>query len=177
MKTIAVFGSSSVNPGTPEYTDAYDVGRALGQAGFAVMTGGYGGIMEATSKGASEAGGRVIGISSAPIERLRQTGVNAWVEEVVSYNTLSERLMHLVLHADGYVVMPGGVGTFVELLLAWELVRVKELPMRPLICFGTYWGDMLEPLRQKPYVAAKYWDVLLTTDSPDTLIDILRAKA
>lgn len=170
MPVIAVFGSGIVRPQTPEYQLAYEVGKHLAEAGFSVMTGGYQGIMEGVSRGASEAGGGVIGVTAHPIEMLRRVRPNKWVNHVIPYNTLRERLLHLILNADGYVVMPGGVGTFAELMLVWDLLRVQEVPPRPLVCVGPYWETMLAPLRESIYVTAINWEYLSFVVTPEAVV-------
>jgi uncharacterized protein (TIGR00730 family) len=156
MKTIAVFGSSLPKPGEPDYSSAEAMGRALGQAGYTVMTGGYMGVMEAASRGACEAGGHVIGVTCAQIESFRPSRANAWVKEEIKYPTLDGRLKHLITRADGWVVMPGGVGTFNELLMAWALMRVREVSVRPLVCFGKFWSAVLSEFMTYDYVPAEH---------------------
>ncbi|MFW5772774.1 MAG: LOG family protein [Phototrophicaceae bacterium] len=173
MKTVAVYGSAVVRPGEPEYQDAYEIGRALAQAGYAIMTGGYGGIMGAASQGAAEAGGHVIGVTSRAIELLRDDQANAWVSEEIKYDTLRDRLLHLVLHADACVVMPGGLGTLNELALSWELGRVGDLPLRPLVCYGDFWRQMLEPLRGTRYMAPYAWEMVSFADHPGDVVALV----
>lgn len=173
-RIIAVYGSSSVAPDSDDYAQAYAVGGALAEAGFVVATGGYQGVMEAASKGAADAGGHVIGVTSAPIARLRGAGANGWVKQEIPFETLRERLLHLVIESDGYVVMPGGIGTLNELILAWELMRVSELPVRPLVCYGPFWEAVLAPLRASAYVRPAYWDLLRFAHTPDDVIARLR---
>jgi len=174
VKTIAVYGSSMVQPGEADYIAAYDVGAALALADFAVMTGGYGGIMEAASRGAAEAGGHVIGVTTDVIEALRQRGANQWVRDEIRHATLRERLMHLVLNADGYVVMPGGLGTLHELVTVWELMRTRDIPTAPVICYGDYWTETLQTLRESPYIRPDSWDMLNIAHSPDAVVDLLK---
>jgi len=173
LKTVAVYGSAVVRPGEPEYQDAYEIGRALAQAGYAIMTGGYGGIMGAASQGAAEAGGHVIGVTSRAIELLRDDQANAWVSEEIKYDTLRDRLLHLVLHADACVVMPGGLGTLNELALSWELGRVGDLPLRPLVCYGDFWRQMLEPLRGTRYMAPYAWEMVSFADQPSDVVALV----
>lgn len=170
VKTIAIYGSSSIQPDSPDYEAAYQVGQALARAGLAIVTGGYMGVMEAASKGASEVGGHVIGVTSAPLEKLRRAGANRWVVQNIPYDTLRDRLLHLILRSDGYVVMPGGIGTMNELILAWELMRVQEIPIRPLVCYGTFWEMMFAPMRSTTYVRAEYWDMLRFAHTPDEVV-------
>ncbi len=110
-RVISVFGSSAPIPGSQPYEIAREVGRLLAQAGFTVATGGYAGTMTAVSRGASEAGGHVIGVGSSRIETFRGMGVNSWVKEVVMFDNLTDRLLHLVTHNDGMIALPGGIGT------------------------------------------------------------------
>jgi uncharacterized protein (TIGR00730 family) len=176
MKTVAVYGSSMAQPDAAAYIAAYEVGKALGEAGYDVMTGGYNGVMEAASKGAAEAGGHVIGVTTARIEEFRGEGhrANRWVVDEIRHPTLRERLMHLILEADAYVVMPGGLGTLNELVTVWELMRVGDIPPRPIVVYGDHWRAMLETLHETPYVATSSWRFLAFADTPQGVIDHLR---
>lgn len=176
MKTIAVYGSAMVKPGHADYVSAYEVGKALGAAGFAVMTGGYAGVMGAASKGAAEAGGHVIGVTTKAIEELRgpEIQANEWLVENVRYDTLHDRLMHLVRDADGYVIMPGGLGTLTELAMVWELMRVRDIPSRPIICYGAYWRNMLANLHASPYVRQTDWALFTFVTSPQDVVEALQ---
>lgn len=176
MKVVAVYGSSATRPGDTHYDEAVAVGAALAQAGFAVMTGGYAGIMEAASRGASEAGGHVIGVTTDVIERLRGGNLtpNQWVVDEIRHPTLRERLMHLILNADAYVIMPGGLGTLNELVSVWELMRVGDIPTRPIVCYGDYWRTMLASLQTSPYIAAEMWAMLVFVTNPAEMIAKLR---
>ena len=175
MKTIAVYGSSIIQPHEQNYKDAYKVGQALAKAGFAVVSGGYGGIMEAASHGAAEAGGHVIGVTSGAVEAHRGKGTkgNQWVKEEIHYETMRERMMHLVNEPDGYVIMSGGLGTLNELAAAWEFIRIGELPRRPIICYGDYWNELLDALRRMPYMKPSAWEILQYANTAQEIIDIL----
>src|SRR6202166_5330310 len=98
-KVITVFGSSRPEEGHADYAEAVDLGRALAAAGFAVCTGGYGGVMEGVSRGASESGGRVLAVTSS----FFQSHPNRWVDEETCMATWQERLFELVRLGDGYV--------------------------------------------------------------------------
>src|SRR5690349_5396400 len=102
MKTVAVYGSARTANNDPVYAATQAVGRALAEAGFTVMTGGYDGIMAAASQGAAEAGGHVIGITVRALEMIGERVVNRWVKEEIKYDTMTERLVHLTRHADAY---------------------------------------------------------------------------
>lgn len=179
MAVIAVYGSSSVQAGDRAYDDSYQVGAALAKAGYAVMTGGYAGVMEAASQGASEAGGHVIGVTTEAIETFRGGNLraNRWVVDEVRHPTLRERLMHLILNADGYVIMPGGLGTLNELISVWELMRVGDIPVRRIICYGQYWREALAGLINSPYIDDASWAMLNFVTTPEEMIEILRLTA
>lgn len=169
-KVVAVFGSSRVTQESPEGLLAYATGAALAQAGYAVISGGYEGIMEAVSRGAAQAGGHVIGVGSVAIERMRGVQTNPWVSEMVPFESLHDRMMYLVLKSDAYIVLPGGLGTLAELAVAWELVRVGDVPPRPLLCIGDYWADVLGKMRGSPYMVAEDWSPLeVVADLPQAI--------
>ena len=152
QKVISVFGSSQPQPGSADYEAARTVGRLLAQAGFAVQTGGYVGIMAAASQGAHEAEGHVIGITSAQIEQFRPTPANQWVKEEIKKETLRERLLYLVDHCDGAIVMPGGIGTLSEMSLIWSFVQVDEISPRPIVLVGGLWQRILAAFKNEVYI-------------------------
>lgn len=178
MKVVAVYGSAMVQSHEADYIASYEVGKVLAQAGYGVMTGGYAGVMGAASQGAAEAGGYVIGVTTSAFDTGEGDGVmpNQWLADEIRHPTLRERLLHLVLEADAYVVMPGGMGTMHELITVWELMRVGEIPVRPLICYGHYWDKMLEPMLQSPYIRKQAWDLLLIAHQPEDVVTLLQAE-
>ncbi len=145
---VAVFGSSAPRPGEPAYDEAYRLGRALARAGHTVLNGGYIGTMEAVSRGAAEAGGRVIGVTCAEIERWRPVGPNPWLQEEWRTTTLLERLQRLLQAADAAVVLPGGVGTWTEMFLWWNHVLIGALPPKPLLLYGAAWRAVWAAIRE-----------------------------
>lgn len=163
---ISVFGSSQPLPGSPAYEDAVAVGRLLAEADFAVATGGYGGTMAGVSQGASEAGGHVIGVASEQIERFRNAGVNQYVKEVIKFETLSDRLLHLVKYNDGVIVLPGGIGTLSEMALVWSLVQVGEVEKRPIALLGDIWSDTVRAFVRPEYVTEAHLAKLHFAKSP-----------
>jgi len=142
---IAVFGSSTAAQGDAAWTLGYDLGRELARAGADVMTGGYGGVMAACSRGAHEEGGQVIGVT---VELFEARGpVNRWVTERVHTPDLYERLKVIVSRADGFITAPGSIGTLTELFLTWTLLSVRGRPMAPLVLLGDHWHDYLDAHR------------------------------
>lgn len=136
---ITVFGSSKPRPGEPDYLQAMRLGELIARAGHTVLTGGYIGTMEAVSRGAAEAGGHVIGVTCAQIERWRNTGANPWVKEERRFETLNERLDELINACDAAIALPGGPGTLTEITLFWNLLVIEALPPRPLVLVGKDW--------------------------------------
>jgi len=136
MQTIVtVFGSSRPAPGSAAYETARRLGELLAQAGFTVATGGYGGTMEGVSRGAREAGGKTIGVTAEVFKSV----ANVWVEDEIRVGTWQERLLKLVELGAGYVVLPGGTGTLVELSVVWEWINKGFLRVKPLVILGDFW--------------------------------------
>lgn len=170
MKIISVFGSSSPRPGSVVYEQARTVGRLLAEAGCTVATGGYGGTMMAVSQGAAEAGGHVIGIASSRIETYRGAGVNPYVNEVIKYDSLTDRLLHLVRHNQGMIALPGGIGTISEVTLAWSFLQVNEIEPRPFALMGALWRQTIDVFYDTAYIAEKDMHLLYFTDTPETAV-------
>ncbi len=174
-RIISVFGSSAPQPGSADYEAARAVGRLLAAAGFVVQTGAYSGVMSAASQGANEAGGHVIGITSAQIEQFRPTPPNPWVLEEIKYQTLQERQAHVVIHCDGAVVMPGGIGTLAELAMLWSLVQVGEISPRPIVTVGGLWQRTLAAFIDSAYVQPAHQQLLVMARTPDEAVEKIAA--
>ncbi|MFI5371907.1 MAG: LOG family protein, partial [Candidatus Eisenbacteria bacterium] len=161
---IAVYGSSTVAEGTPAWRLAHDLGAELARAGATVITGGYGGIMAACSRGANEAGGHVIGVT---VELFEKRGpVNPWVIERVHTSDLYERLRYIVQTADGFVAVPGSIGTLNEILLTWTLMSAGGRARAPLVLLGGPWRGWLEAHRHPELVVPHLFDHLAVADTP-----------
>ncbi len=169
---IAVFGSSTVRPGDAAYELAHALGREIGRAGADVMTGGYHGTMEACSRGAHEAGGHVVGVT---VELFEKRGpVNAFVKERVHTPDLYERLRHLLDRANGFVVLPGSIGTLTELFLTWTLVSVGGRRREPIVLLGEHWTGFVQALRHPDMVVPHLFEfVEVTTDPADAVRRVL----
>ena len=152
-RIITVFGSSRPEDGHTDYAEALELGRALAVAGFAVCTGGYGGVMEAVSRGARESGGRVLAVTS----NFFRPRVNRWVEEETCMATWQERLFELVRLGDGYVACKGGTGTLVELAVVWEMLNKKAMEHRPFVVLGDFWQPILDRVREVERGHASKW--------------------
>ena|SRR5687767_9250685 len=170
---IAVYGSARPLSGDPMYEESVQVGKALAAAGYTVMTGGYDGVMAGISQGAHEAGGHVIGVTVRQLELIGERIVNRWVKEEIKYETLRERLYHLAFHPDGYVVMPGGVGTVQEVTEVWQMMRMRAVPLRPFVLYGAFWQPLLDMFVNSPYVSASEMTMVQQANTPQEMMHIL----
>src|SRR6266853_2171224 len=152
-KVITVFGSSRPEEGHADYAEAVELGKALAEAGFAVCTGGYGGVMEGVSRRAREAGGRVLAVTSS----FFKPRANRWVDEEITMATWQERLFELVRLGDGYVACKGGTGTLVELAVVWEMLNKKAMEQRPFVVLGDFWQPILDRVREVERGHASRW--------------------
>ncbi|MBC7273908.1 MAG: TIGR00730 family Rossman fold protein [Streptomyces sp.] len=142
---ISVFGSARTPVDSPEYEAGVRLGRGLVDAGFAVITGGGPGAMEAANKGALEAGGVSVGLG---IELPFEQGLNPYVDIGLNFRYFFVRKMMFVKYAQGFVVLPGGLGTLDELFEALTLVQTQKVTQFPIVLFGTdYWGGLVDWLR------------------------------
>lgn len=143
-KIITIFGSSKPAEGEPEYEFARRLGYELGKAGFTICNGGYGGIMEASARGAKEAGAKTIGITV----KIFRGNANRWIDEEIKANDLFERLKILIEKGNGYIVLKGGTGTLVELSLVWEMMNKGMMESKPFIVVD-FWKPIVEIISEQ----------------------------
>ncbi len=142
---VSVFGSARTKPGSPYYALAEEVGGRLVKAGYAVITGGGPGAMEAANKGAAAAGGASVGLG---IELPFEQGLNHYVNLGVNFRYFFARKTMFVKYAEGFIVLPGGFGTLDELFEAVTLVQTQKVTSFPIVLMGTdYWGGLLDWLK------------------------------
>lgn len=144
-KTISIFGSAQPVEGDEEYRQAYEAAAALASAGYAVATGGYGGIMEAASKGASEQGGKVYGVTVSTFSRKP----NNYVTDIIACASLFERIENLISIADGFLILRGGTGTMLELAAVWEFSNKSLITRKPVVCCGEFWKPVIEHMEKQ----------------------------
>ena len=138
---VAVFGSYDRSAADEAYALARRVGRRLAEWGYAVANGGYGGTMEASARGAVEAGGHTIGVTCT-CWRARP---NAYIREVIDTAGLAERIERFASVARaGFVVLPGATGTLLELAWVWEHLAKGLMTPRPIVCVGEFWRPVVE---------------------------------
>ena len=173
---ISVFGSARTKPGEPEYALGEEVARLLVAEGFAVITGGGPGLMEAANKGAHDAGGVSVGLG---IELPHEQGVNDYVDLGINFRYFFARKTMFVKYAQGFIVLPGGFGTFDELFESLTLVQTKTVQQFPIVLVGTeYWGGLLDWLRTTVApggkISPKDLDLIHLTDDPAEAVRIVR---
>ena len=172
---VSVFGSARVRPDDPYYAMAQDVARGLVDAGYAVITGGGPGIMEAANKGAAEAGGLSVGLG---IELPFEQGMNRWVDLGVNFRYFFARKTMFVKYSEGFVVLPGGFGTFDELFEALTLVQTHKVTGFPIVLLGgDYWDGLLTWLRgtvhEHGMIAAADVDLLQIASTAEEAVDLV----
>jgi uncharacterized protein (TIGR00730 family) len=144
-KIVTVFGSSRPREGEADYEEAHVLGRALAKHGFAICSGGYGGVMEAVSRGAKEAGGKTYGVTA---EFFSAAKLNSWIDTEVRMKTWEERLFELIRLADGFVACKGGTGTLAELAVVWEMLNKSVMNGKPFAVLGNFWQPVLDRVRE-----------------------------
>lgn len=141
---VSLFGSSRVTQVDPEYQRAYKLGAELARAGFVLCNGGYGGIMEASARGAKEAGGHTIGITCTAFS---DRSANQWIDRTIVAASMVDRLMRLVAEGDAYAVMKGGTGTLLEFSAVWEFMNKGVIPQKPIVVIGHFWNGVVQTLQ------------------------------
>src|SRR6185436_15705257 len=141
---ICIFGSYSPKSGEALYRTAYDIGHALAKAGYCVANGGYDGTMEASHRGAKEAGGCTVGITCSIFGGYRETPLkaNRYCDEEIHYDNVMHRIDKMMQMSAGYVFLEGGTGTLSELGLVWEYVAKGLIEPRPIFIVGDFWRPM-----------------------------------
>jgi len=174
-RAVAVFGSARTPAGDPEYEIGRELGAALVAAGYAVVTGGGPGAMEAANRGASEAGGFSVGLG---IELPLEQGLNEWVDLGLNFRYFFARKTMFVKYSQAFVCLPGGFGTLDELFEALTLVQTRKITQFPIVLFGSeYWSGLVEWLRGTLVRGGKIspgdLDLLFVTDSVEETVDII----
>jgi uncharacterized protein (TIGR00730 family) len=178
-RAVSVFGSARTPEGSPEYTAGVRIGRALVEAGFGVITGGGPGAMEAANRGASEAGGVSVGLG---IELPYEQGLNPYVDIGVNFRYFFVRKTMFVKYAQGFVVLPGGLGTLDECFEALTLVQTKKVTRFPIVLFGTsYWRGLVDWLENTLIADGKAsprdLELFHLTDDVDEVVDLMTKES
>jgi uncharacterized protein (TIGR00725 family) len=143
-RIVTVFGSSRPAQDDADYQEAFQLGKELAARGCAICSGGYGGVMEAVSRGAKEAGGKTYGVTAEFFGR----EANKWIDVEVRMKTWEERLFELIRLGHGFVACKGGTGTLVELAVVWEMLNKSVMEERPFAVLGDFWQPILDRVRE-----------------------------
>lgn len=142
---VTIFGSARIGKGTWVYDAVADLAEALAGMGCAIVTGGGPGLMQAANEGASRLGPEALARSTGiRIELPFEQDANPYIGQVFTHRTFFSRLHHFVLVSDAFVVVPGGIGTLLELSMIWQLLQVRKLYNTPLIVIGRMWADLVQ---------------------------------
>lgn len=174
---VSVFGSARTRPGEPAYEQAVELGRALAEAGYAVVTGGGPGQMEAANKGAWEADGRSVGLG---IELPTEQGLNRWVDLGLHFRYFFVRKTMFVKYTQAFVCTPGGFGTLDEFFEAITLVQTDKITRFPIVLLGVeFWTPLIDWIRgtlaQQGMISAADLELFLVTDSVPEAVEYIRA--
>jgi uncharacterized protein (TIGR00730 family) len=172
---VSVFGSARTKPGSPYYEMGVEVGRKLAAAGVAVITGGGPGSMEAANRGTVEGNGVSVGLG---IELPFEQGLNQWVDLGINFRYFFARKTMFVKYAQGFIVLPGGLGTLDELFEAMVLVQTRKVTSFPIVLLGiAFWGPMIEWIRgtlvAEGMVSEKDLDLIQLVDDPAEAVELV----
>jgi uncharacterized protein (TIGR00730 family) len=172
---VSIFGSARVLEGTPTYESARATGTAFADAGFAVVTGGGPGVMEAANRGCKEAGGLSVGFN---IELPHEQGLNAYCDIGLTFHHFYARKVMFVKAAEGFVIFPGGFGTQDELWEALTLIQTKKIGNFPVVLFDTdYWDELLDWMREEmlddKLISPEDVELLFATDDPSAAVEMI----
>ena len=175
-RAVSVFGSARTHREDPWYRTGVELGAELARAGYAVITGGGPGSMEAANRGACEAGGVSVGLG---IELPFEQSLNPWVDIGINFRYFFARKTMFVKYAQGFVVLPGGFGTFDELFEALCLVQTRKVTAFPIVLLGrSYWAGLLEWMRTSVLPAGTIADadlsLLHVTDDVHEAVEVIR---
>ena len=141
---ITVFGSSRPRENDVDYQEAFQLGCALGRAGFDVCTGGYGGVMEAVSRGAKSFRAMTYGVTT----EFFKVRANAWIDREIRMDSWQQRLFELIRIGDGFVACKGGTGTLAEIAVVWEMLNKAVIAGKPFVVLGDFWLPILARVRE-----------------------------
>lgn len=173
---VTMFGSARTQREDPIYELARTIARRIAEAGYAVITGGGPGAMEAANRGCREGGGLSVGCN---IELPHEQGTNAYVDLAVEFRYFFARKVMFVKYADAFVILPGGFGTLDELFEALTLIQTRKVRNFPVVLVGTsYWAGLLNWTRDTVLAEGKIdkadLELLQLTDDPDEVVHIVR---
>ncbi|HZE72340.1 MAG TPA: LOG family protein [Pyrinomonadaceae bacterium] len=172
-RIVTIFGGSKSREQDPEYADARRVGQLLAEAGYTICTGGYLGVMEAASRGAREAGGRVLGI----VMNQFRAEPNRYLTDKVATPHFYERLQRLITRSVGFIAIRGGMGTVTELSLVWNKIQTRVIEPRPLVLLGECWPPIVREWQRHLAVNDQDVAALDFAKTPEEAVAIIKEKS
>jgi uncharacterized protein (TIGR00730 family) len=175
---VSIFGSARIREGTPTYESARATGRAFAEIGFAVVTGGGPGVMEAANRGCKEVGGLSVGFN---IELPHEQGLNPYCDIGLTFRHFYARKVMFVKAAEGFVIFPGGFGTQDELWEALTLIQTGKIGNFPVVLFDSdYWAELLDWLRKEMLedglISREDVELLYLTDYPKEVVELVVSR-
>jgi uncharacterized protein (TIGR00730 family) len=168
-KVVSIFGTSKAKEGDYAYTIAEETGKLLAQAGFTIANGGYGGTMLAGAKGASSAGGQIIGVTCSAFKNRKP---NQYVTREILTKSLDERLDKLIELGQAYIVLPGSTGTLLEFAKVWELQNKGFVEQeKPIIIIGEFWKPLVELIVNDESESGRHIKIV---DEPEQAVKLLK---
>ena len=173
---VSIYGSARITPGDELYAQTREIARRLGEMGFSIITGGGPGVMEASNRGALEAGVKSVGLNiQLPQEQLS----NVYTTKSITFNHFFVRKIMLVKYASAFIMMPGGLGTLDEVTEVLTLMQTHKIRPFPVVLFdGKYWNGFLDWLRScalsRGFISESDFDLLRVCDHPDEAIEAVR---
>ncbi|MFC2133451.1 LOG family protein [Bacteroidota bacterium] len=168
-RTVTVFGSSIPRPGDPEFETAYNLGKALGKKNISVCSGGYQGIMDAVSKGASETGAEAIGITV----NIYNSKPSRYLTKQIDCDSLFERIDKLIEIGDGYIILSGGTGTLLELSVVWEYLNKGLLEEKPFAVHGEMWETIINKMEERIVTEKRKTGLINYFDNIEALVKFI----
>ncbi|MDQ7818196.1 MAG: LOG family protein [Melioribacteraceae bacterium] len=169
QKFVTVFGSSIPRPGDEEYETAYRLGKKLAETGLHVCSGGFQGIMDAVSKGATENGSEAVGVTL----NIYNATPSKYLTKEIRTQSLADRLNNLIEIGDAYVVLQGGTGTLVELAIVWEYFNKNMISIKPFACHNTMWKQIVAIMEMQIKRENRKAGLIQSFDDIDKLADFI----
>jgi uncharacterized protein (TIGR00730 family) len=175
---VTVFGSARFEENNPHYINARQIGREIAKLGFTIMTGGGPGIMEAGNKGAFEAGGKSVGLNiELPFEQFNNVYIDK--DKLINFDYFFVRKVMFIKYAQGFVVMPGGMGTLDELFEALTLIQTKKIGRFPIVLVGSeYWVGLMQWIKdvmlgKEQNINPEDLDLVNIVDTPEEAVKVI----
>ncbi len=178
LRAVTIFGWSESHPGDDAYEAAREVARLLAADGLTVISGGFGGEMEAAARGAKEGGGKAIGVTFYPTLATRfEAGKAAskYLDREIKTRTYLERTLKLIALGDAFICFNGGTGTISEWGMAWGLARIYYGRHKPLVMYGGFWKDVVGVVEREMHIRPEEKKVYRIVDSPPGAVRVLKA--